>query len=97
MDVRFAALLRFPSGVVAELASDLTAEHMSVELEKVADAVDGRASRLLGREDGLGRGPAIQSLCRSAEREHRVTLGESGESLSPVLSARTSHSIQGGS
>jgi predicted dehydrogenase len=38
-----------------------------LELENLADAIDGRAPLLLGREDAVGQARAIQALFRSAE------------------------------
>ena len=38
-----------------------------LELENLADAIDGRAPLLLGREDALGQARTIEALFRSAE------------------------------
>ncbi len=114
VDLRFSGLLRFPSGLVAELTSAFTTDHMSLEaiatdgtllvgdpwharhpvivrngveeirlapadsyrleLENVADAIEGRAPILLGRDDALGQARAIDALYRSAETGEAVLL-----------------------
>lgn len=113
----FTGLLRFPSGVVAELTSAFTTEHMSLEaigsggsillsdpwhahrpvivrdgeeirlpptdsyrleVENLADAVQGRAPLLLGRDDALGQARTIDALYRSAETAKPVSLQETG-------------------
>ena len=44
------------------------ADSYPLELENLADAIDGRAPALLGREDAVGQARAIDALYRSAER-----------------------------
>ena len=45
-----------------------------VELENLADAIEGRAEPLLGRDDSLGQARAIDALYRSAETGQAVTI-----------------------
>ena len=48
-----------------------TANSYRLELENLADAIEGRAPQLLGREDALGQARTIEALYRSAA-ERRV-------------------------
>jgi D-xylose 1-dehydrogenase (NADP+, D-xylono-1,5-lactone-forming) len=45
-----------------------------LELENFADAIEGKAEPLLGREDALGQARAIDALYRSAETAAAVSL-----------------------
>ena len=45
-----------------------------LELENLADAIDGRAPLLLGREDALAQARALEALHRSAQRREPVVL-----------------------
>lgn len=67
-------------GGVVELHRDGTPERIPVpeadayrlELENLADAVEGRAPSLLGREDALGQARALDALLRSAAEGRAV-------------------------
>ena len=48
-----------------------TANSYRLELENLADAIDGGAPQLLGREDALGQARTIEALYQSAA-ERRV-------------------------
>lgn len=60
------------------------ADSYRLELENVADAVEGRAPLLLGREDALGQARAIEALYRSAETGRAVALEQTGRPSSSV-------------
>ena len=51
-----------------------SADSYTLELENLADAIDGRAPALLGREDAVGQARTIDALYRSAESRAAVTL-----------------------
>jgi predicted dehydrogenase len=56
---------------VVEVAS---ADAYTLELENLADAIDGRAAALLGRDDAVAQARAIDALYRSAETRAVATL-----------------------
>jgi predicted dehydrogenase len=51
-----------------------------LELENLADAVQGRAPQLLGRDDAVGQARVIEALYRSAAEGRAVEVVPSGES-----------------
>ena len=51
-----------------------TADAYTLELVNLADAIDGRADSLLGREDAVGQARTIDALYRSAETRSVATL-----------------------
>jgi predicted dehydrogenase len=51
-----------------------TADAYTLELVNLADAIDGRAESLLGREDAVGQARTIDALYRSAETRAVATL-----------------------
>ena len=51
-----------------------TADAYTLELVNLADAIDGRADSLLGREDAVGQARTIDALYRSAETRAVATL-----------------------
>jgi predicted dehydrogenase len=52
-----------------------TANSYRLELDNLADAVEGRAPQLLGREDALGQARTIEALYRSAAERRVAELG----------------------
>jgi predicted dehydrogenase len=50
------------------------ADSYTLELENLADAIDGRAQALLGRADAVAQAHTIEALYRSAESGTRVAL-----------------------
>jgi xylose dehydrogenase (NAD/NADP) len=52
-----------------------TANSYRLELDNLADAVAGRGSQLLGRDDMLGQARTIESLYRSAEEGRVIDVG----------------------
>jgi predicted dehydrogenase len=50
------------------------ADAYTLELENLADAIDGRAPALLGRADAVGQARAIDALYRSAESGTRIAV-----------------------
>jgi predicted dehydrogenase len=57
-----------------ELVEVDEADAYTLELENLADAIDGRASALLGRADAVGQARAIDALYRSAESGTRIAV-----------------------
>ena len=59
------------SGIATEVETiDVPAANSyRLQLENLADAIEGAAPQLLGREDALGQARAIEALYRSAGRE----------------------------
>jgi predicted dehydrogenase len=55
-----------------------------LELENLADAVEGRGPQLLGRADAVGQARTIEALYRSAAEGRSVAIGLSGESAGDV-------------
>ena len=55
-----------------ELVEVDEADAYTLELENLADAIDGRAPALLGRADAVGQARAIDALYRSAESGTRI-------------------------
>jgi predicted dehydrogenase len=49
-----------------------------LELENLADAIQGRATQLLGREDAVGQARAIEALYRAAHEGRAVTVADVG-------------------
>ena len=58
---------------VEEIALELV-DSYRLELENLADAIEGRGELLLGREDALGQARTIDALYRSAETGEAVAL-----------------------
>jgi xylose dehydrogenase (NAD/NADP) len=58
-----------------ELVEVPAANSYRLELENLADAIDGVAPQLLGREDAVGQARAIEALYRSAAEGRAVGLG----------------------
>ena len=61
-------------GGSTEVVEVESADSYTLELENLADAIDGRAPALLGREDAVGQARTIDALYRSAESRAAVTL-----------------------
>ena len=57
-----------------ELVEVDEADAYTLELENLADAIDGRAPALLGRADAVGQARAIDALYRSAESGTRIAV-----------------------
>ena len=57
-----------------ELVEVDEADAYTLELENLADAIDGRAPALLGRADAVGQARAIEALYRSAESGTRIAV-----------------------
>src|SRR6476619_1630814 len=57
-----------------ELVEVDEADAYTLELENLADAIEGRAPALLGRADAVGQARAIEALYRSAERGTRIAV-----------------------
>ena len=57
-----------------ELVEVDEADAYTLELENLADAIDGRAPALLGRSDAVGQARAIDALYRSAESGTRIAV-----------------------
>jgi len=57
-----------------ELVEVDEADAYTLELENLADAIDGRAPALLGRADAVGQARAIDALYRSAESGTRISV-----------------------
>ena len=57
-----------------ELVEVEEADAYTLELENLADAIDGRAPALLGRADAVGQARAIDALYRSAESGTRIAV-----------------------
>ena len=57
-----------------ELVEVDEADAYTLELENLADAIEGRASALLGRADAVGQARAIDALYRSAESGTRIAV-----------------------
>jgi predicted dehydrogenase len=57
-----------------ELVEVEEADAYTLELENLADAIEGRAPALLGRADALGQARAIDALYRSAESGTRIAV-----------------------
>ena len=66
-------LLRRGRGEPEEVAVE-AGDMFVLELENFADAVEGRAPQLLGRDDALGQARAIDALYRAAESGSSVSL-----------------------
>ena len=64
-------LARDGSTEVVEVES---ADSYTLELENLADAIEGRAQALLGRDDAVGQARTIEALYRSAETMTSVSL-----------------------
>jgi D-xylose 1-dehydrogenase (NADP+, D-xylono-1,5-lactone-forming) len=68
---------RAPGGVVASEQETIAvpdANSYRLQLDNLADAIEGRAQQLLGRADALGQARAIEALYRSAAEARRVDL-----------------------
>jgi len=64
------------------------ADSYRLELENVADAIDGKAELLLGRDDAIGQVRALEALHRSAERGRggsALTVAEARERAATML------------
>jgi len=57
-----------------ELVEVDEADAYTLELENLADAIEGRAPALLGRADAVGQARAIEALYRSAESGTRIAV-----------------------
>jgi predicted dehydrogenase len=57
-----------------ELVEVAEADAYTLELENLADAIEGRAPALLGRADAIGQARAIDALYRSAESGTRIAV-----------------------
>ena len=53
-------------------------------LDNLADAIQGRAPQLLGRDDAVGQARVLEALYRSADEGRSVTTVPSGESGTPA-------------
>ncbi len=60
------------------------ADAYRLELENLADAVQGVATPLLGREDALGQARALEALYRWAETGRPVAVEQTGRPPSSV-------------
>jgi predicted dehydrogenase len=61
-------------GGSTEVVEVEAADSYTLELENLADAIEGRAPALLGRDDAVGQARTIDALYRSAESRTAVTL-----------------------
>lgn len=68
------AAVEIRCGTEVERVSVPEADSYRLQLENLADAVEGKAPPLLGRSDALGQARAIEALYRSAETGESVSL-----------------------
>jgi predicted dehydrogenase len=61
-------------GESAEVVEVESGDSYTLELENLADAIDGRAPALLGRDDAVGQARTIDALYRSAESGTRIAV-----------------------
>jgi predicted dehydrogenase len=61
-------------GESAEVVEVESGDSYTLELENLADAIDGRAPALLGRDDAVGQARTIDALYRSAERGTKIAV-----------------------
>jgi D-xylose 1-dehydrogenase (NADP+, D-xylono-1,5-lactone-forming) len=61
-------------GGSTEVVDVESADSYTLELENLADAIEGRVPALLGRDDAVGQARTIDALYRSAESRAAVTL-----------------------
>ena len=55
------------------------ANSYGLQLENLADAVEGRGPQLLGRDDAVGQARTIEALYRAADEGRTVAVAPSGE------------------
>ena len=68
------SLTRFGEGDEPEVVDVPEANSYQLELENLADAITGRTTPLLGRDDALGQARAIDALYRSAAEGRSIEL-----------------------
>jgi len=85
VDWHGAVLLARPEGEAlgeAEAVDVPQANSYRLQLENLADAVQGRGPQLLGREDAVGQARTIEALYRSAAEGRTVAVGETAHAAS---------------